>query len=139
MASGLDRQHLLKEFDETCHVPLYRHILSIEYIKSNYPHFIYSKTSLYPLINCQTRLLPYFPMSRFLQYKIPWLKLQTSLTPSATHLKKKTCLFMHKFRSNFCHETLCRYRLADQRCHRLIMREINNTAVVQIIAVNNAH
>ena len=31
------------------------------------------------------------------------------------------------------------YQLADQRCHRLIMREINDTAVVQIIAMNNAH
>ena len=46
---------------------------------------------------------------------------------------------MHKFPSNYRLATFCRYQLADQRCHRLIMREINDTAVVQIIAVNNAH
>ena len=46
---------------------------------------------------------------------------------------------MHKFPRNYHHATLCRYHLADQRCHRLIMREIKDTAVVQITAVNNAH
>ena len=46
---------------------------------------------------------------------------------------------MYKFPRNYRHVTLCWYQLADQRCQGLIMREINNTAVVQIIAVNNAH
>ena len=46
---------------------------------------------------------------------------------------------MHKFPRNYRHATLCGYQLADQRCHVLIMREINDTAVVQIIAVNDAH
>ena len=46
---------------------------------------------------------------------------------------------MHKFPRNYRHATLCQYRLADQRCHGLIIREINDTTVVQIIAVNNAH
>ena len=61
------------------------------------------------------------------------------LTPSATHFKKQTCLFMRKFPSNYRHAPLCRYQLADQRCHGLIMCEINDTAVVQIIVENNAH
>ena len=54
-------------------------------------------------------------------------------------IKKQTCLFTHKFPRNYRHATWCRYQLADQRCHGLIMREINDYAVVQIIAVNNAH
>ena len=75
-------------------------------------------------------------MSRFPQCKIPSLKLQIHLPPTATHLEKQTCLFMYKFPSNYRHATLCQYQLTD---HRLIMRGINDTAVVQIIAVNNAH
>ena len=46
---------------------------------------------------------------------------------------------MHKFPRNYRHATLCRYQLADQRCHGRLMREIDDSAVVQIIAVNNAH
>ena len=92
-----------------------------------------------PPINRQTCLPPYFPMSGFPQCKIPSLKLQTRLSPSVTHLKKQTCLFMHKFPRNYRHVTLCWYQLAYQRCQGLILREINGTAGVQIIAVNNAH
>ena len=80
-------------------------------------------------------------MSRFTQCEIPSLKIQTHLTPSAIHFKKQTCLFMHtgKFPRNYRHVTLCRFQLADQSCHGLIMREIHATAVVQIMAVNNAY
>ena len=46
---------------------------------------------------------------------------------------------MHKFPSSYRHANLSWYQLADQRCQGLIMLEINDTAVVQIIAVNNAH
>ena len=45
---------------------------------------------------------------------------------------------MRKFPSNYRHVPLCLYQLADQRCHGLIMREFNDTAVVQIIVDNNA-
>ena len=78
-------------------------------------------------------------MSRFPQCKIRSLKLQIRLPPTAIHLEKQMCLFMQRFPRNYRHTTLCRYQLTDQRCHGLIMREINDTVVVQIIAVNNAH
>ena len=45
---------------------------------------------------------------------------------------------MHKFPCNYHHGAFGRYQLTNQRCNRLIMQEINDTAVVQIIAVNNA-
>ena len=92
-----------------------------------------------PPINCQPSFTTtIFPCPHFRNVKFPRsLKLQTHLPPFATHFIKQPCLFLHKFPRNFHHATLCGYGLADKRCHRLTI-QVKSTAVVQIIAVNNA-